>query len=69
MILSLFLSIFALSFFGQQVAAAAVQQQPSYQFEPAIQYELFNKRADGYGWNDCEFSPMSCLLRRRRSIQ
>ncbi|CAJ0564615.1 unnamed protein product, partial [Mesorhabditis spiculigera] len=22
----------------------------------------------GYGWNDCEFSPMSCLLRRRRSL-
>ncbi|KAK0395994.1 hypothetical protein QR680_001524 [Steinernema hermaphroditum] len=22
----------------------------------------------GYGWEQCEFSPMSCLLRRRRSI-
>ncbi|CAD5212009.1 unnamed protein product [Bursaphelenchus okinawaensis] len=21
----------------------------------------------GYGWEQCEFSPMSCLLRRRRS--
>lgn len=20
----------------------------------------------GYGWDQCEFSPMSCLLRRRR---
>ncbi|WKX93863.1 hypothetical protein Q1695_011266 [Nippostrongylus brasiliensis] len=25
------------------------------------------KRDAGY-WNDCEFSPMSCLLRRRRSV-
>ncbi|EYC05340.1 hypothetical protein Y032_0082g1529 [Ancylostoma ceylanicum] len=25
-----------------------------------------SKRDAGY-WNDCEFSPMSCLLRRRRS--
>ncbi|KJH42926.1 hypothetical protein DICVIV_11075 [Dictyocaulus viviparus] len=25
------------------------------------------KRDAGY-WNDCEFSPMSCLLRKKRSI-
>uniref|UniRef100_A0A0K0D9J5 Acetyltransferase n=1 Tax=Angiostrongylus cantonensis TaxID=6313 RepID=A0A0K0D9J5_ANGCA len=25
------------------------------------------KRDAGY-WNDCEFSPMSCLLRRKRAI-
>ncbi|CAI2347106.1 unnamed protein product [Caenorhabditis sp. 36 PRJEB53466] len=35
--------------------------------EPGIQFELLTaKRADGYGWNDCEFSPLSCLLKRRR---
>ncbi|KAI6175221.1 hypothetical protein M3Y99_01980700 [Aphelenchoides fujianensis] len=22
----------------------------------------------GYGWESCEFSPMSCLLRRRRAL-
>ncbi|VDK49409.1 unnamed protein product [Cylicostephanus goldi] len=27
-----------------------------------------SKRDAGY-WNDCEFSPMSCLLRRRRSAE
>ncbi|CAJ0914473.1 unnamed protein product, partial [Mesorhabditis belari] len=34
--------------------------------------ELFDKRdvgKVGYGWSDCEFSPMSCLLRRRRSLR
>ncbi|KHN75407.1 hypothetical protein Tcan_14416 [Toxocara canis] len=30
--------------------------------EPAIKRE----RLSGYGWEQCEFSPMSCLLRRRR---
>uniref|UniRef100_A0AC35U3S6 Uncharacterized protein n=1 Tax=Rhabditophanes sp. KR3021 TaxID=114890 RepID=A0AC35U3S6_9BILA len=23
----------------------------------------------GYGWDECEFSPLSCLLRKRRSTK
>ncbi|PIC47748.1 hypothetical protein B9Z55_006987 [Caenorhabditis nigoni] len=55
---------------GEAEAARMVPQ--SYGgVEPGIQFELLTaKRGDGYGWNDCEFSPLSCLLRRRRrSIQ
>ncbi|CAI4221413.1 unnamed protein product [Auanema sp. JU1783] len=26
------------------------------------------EKREVYGWNDCEFSPLSCLLRKRRSI-
>jgi hypothetical protein len=31
-------------------------------------YDLFNKREKlpGYDWDQCEFSPLSCLLRRRK---
>uniref|UniRef100_A0AC34G375 Uncharacterized protein n=1 Tax=Panagrolaimus sp. ES5 TaxID=591445 RepID=A0AC34G375_9BILA len=28
--------------------------------------EKREKPLSGYGWDQCEFSPMSCLLRRRR---
>uniref|UniRef100_A0A1I7XU56 DUF1653 domain-containing protein n=1 Tax=Heterorhabditis bacteriophora TaxID=37862 RepID=A0A1I7XU56_HETBA len=33
-----------------------------------LRYDLVAEKRDmnGYGWNDCEFSPLSCLLRRRR---
>ncbi|EFO88904.1 hypothetical protein GCK72_006815 [Caenorhabditis remanei] len=54
-----------------QVSAARSIPQSYAGVDPEIQYEfLTEKRGDGYGWNDCEFSPLSCLLkRRRRSIQ
>ncbi|CAL2032088.1 hypothetical protein CAEBREN_06314 [Caenorhabditis brenneri] len=57
---------------GQVNAGRSIPQLQSYSgVEPGIQFELLTeKRGDGYGWNDCEFSPLSCLLkRRRRSIQ
>uniref|UniRef100_A0A0M3I4C8 Transposase n=1 Tax=Ascaris lumbricoides TaxID=6252 RepID=A0A0M3I4C8_ASCLU len=34
-------------------------------FEAAVKRE---RPSAGYGWEQCEFSPMSCLLRRRRRV-
>uniref|UniRef100_A0A8R1I8Q4 Uncharacterized protein n=2 Tax=Caenorhabditis japonica TaxID=281687 RepID=A0A8R1I8Q4_CAEJA len=49
------------------VTAARTMPQAYSGVEPGIRFELLTaKRADGYGWNDCEFSPLSCLLKRRR---
>ncbi|CAB3411137.1 unnamed protein product [Caenorhabditis bovis] len=49
--------------------APGTPMNPDYPaMDPNIQFELLAaKRGDGFGWNDCEFSPLSCLLRKRRS--
>ncbi|CCD73585.2 Neuropeptide-Like Protein [Caenorhabditis elegans] len=49
------------------VSAGRIIPQSYTGVDPGIQFELLTaKRGDGYGWNDCEFSPLSCLLKRRR---
>uniref|UniRef100_A0A7I4Z8J2 LRRNT_2 domain-containing protein n=1 Tax=Haemonchus contortus TaxID=6289 RepID=A0A7I4Z8J2_HAECO len=36
---------------------------------PELQWlDMAAAKRDASYWNDCEFSPMSCLLRRRRSV-
>ncbi|CAD6198779.1 unnamed protein product [Caenorhabditis auriculariae] len=38
--------------------------------EPGYRFEVLTSKRDapGFGWNDCEFSPLSCLLRRKRDV-
>jgi ABC-type antimicrobial peptide transport system permease subunit len=35
-------------------------------YDVMVLAEKREKPLSGYGWDQCEFSPMSCLLRRRR---
>ncbi|KAI6218323.1 hypothetical protein M3Y95_01177800 [Aphelenchoides besseyi] len=35
---------------------------------PFVQSKRERPHMMGYGWQECEFSPMSCLLRRRRAL-
>lgn len=37
-------------------------------YDMVVLTEKREKPLTGYGWEQCEFSPMSCLLRRRRAI-
>ncbi|KAE9548087.1 hypothetical protein FO519_008703 [Halicephalobus sp. NKZ332] len=74
----LMISILVLAVFTQAAPAApkdtvdgayiTFPRQLRSPFDVMMLAEKREKPLNGYGWDQCEFSPMSCLLRRRRSI-
>lgn len=61
--------------FPKYIKKATISKQPKQQQMPSTDISIqledpMSKRERplriGYGWEQCEFSPMSCLIRRRR---